>query len=140
MATKADFTEAEWDNLHKGATGSGMLVSLSDRGFTDTFKESSALAKHLAAARTNSTSLLVRDIAATHGTGFGVTSKPAAVESGTMDALRASVATLQAKAPDELEAYRAFVLELAEAVSAAAKGGDEAEAAAIAKIREALGA
>lgn len=39
MAGKADFTEAEWSAMHKGATGTGMLVSLSDRDFTDTFGE-----------------------------------------------------------------------------------------------------
>jgi hypothetical protein len=53
--------------------------------------------------------------------------------------LRASVALLQAKAPEELDAYRAFVRELATSVAAAAKGGDEVEAAAIAKIEAALG-
>ena len=71
MATKADFTEDEWDLLHRGASGSGALVSLSDRGFWDTFKETGALAKHVSQART-STSELVRELAATKGTGFGV--------------------------------------------------------------------
>ena len=37
MATKQDFTEAEWAALEKGVTGTGLLVSLSDRDFTDTF-------------------------------------------------------------------------------------------------------
>ena len=36
--------------------------------------------------------------------------------------LEESVATLQARAPDELESYRAFVLELAETVGKAAQG------------------
>ena len=45
---------------------------------------------------------------------------------------------LQAKAPDELAAYRCFVLDLAHSVAAAANGGDEAESAAIAKIEGAL--
>ena len=44
------------------------------------------------------------------------------------------MATLEAKAPDEVEAYKSFVLELAEAVGKAAGGGDEAEAAAVEKI------
>ena len=34
MATKADFTEAEWEQLRKGATGAGLLVSVSDRSFS----------------------------------------------------------------------------------------------------------
>jgi tellurite resistance protein len=49
------------------------------------------------------------------------------------------VSTLQAKAPDEVEAYKAFVLEVAEAVGKAAGGGDTAEAATIETIRSALG-
>jgi tellurite resistance protein len=48
------------------------------------------------------------------------------------------VSTLEAKAPDEVEAYKSFVLEVAEAVGKAAGGGDEAEAAAVEKIRSAL--
>jgi hypothetical protein len=49
------------------------------------------------------------------------------------------VQLLQSKAPDELEAYRSFVLELARSVAAAAPGGDQAEAGSIAKIESALG-
>ena len=48
------------------------------------------------------------------------------------------MSTLEAKAPDEVEAYKAFVLEVAEAVGKSAGGGDEAEAAAVEKIRSAL--
>ena len=64
---------------------------------------------------------------------------PDEVENGTIEALHAAVATLQAKAPDELEGYRAFVLELAESVGKAAGGGDQVEAATVEKIRAALG-
>ena len=34
--------------MQKGVTGAGMLVSLGDRDFTDSFGEAKALAKHLA--------------------------------------------------------------------------------------------
>ena len=60
------------------------------------------------------------------------------LESGTVEALRSAAALLRSKAPDELGCYRAFVLDLARSVSSAADGGDEAEAAAIAKIEQAL--
>ena len=70
MAGKADFTEQEWETLHKGVTGAGLLVSVSDRGFFDSFKEAGALAKHLAGARKDSSSQLVRELAETRGTGF----------------------------------------------------------------------
>ena len=62
------------------------------------------------------------------------------IESETLDTLRSAVEVLEAKAPEELEAYKSFVLEVAEKVGKAAGGGDEAEAATIEKIRSALGA
>ena len=72
------------------------------------------------------------------GMGFGAKSSPEAIESEALEALRSAVATLEAKAPDEVDAYKSYVLELAEAVGKAAGGGDEAEAAAVEKIRSAL--
>jgi hypothetical protein len=140
MATKADFTEDEWATLQRGLTGAGTLVALVDRGFFDTFKESGSLAKHLAQAHTSSPSALVRDIAKAHGTGFAMSAKPDEIESGTLDALRAAVALLTAKSPEDVDDYRATVVDIATAVSAAAKGGDEVEAAAIVKIKAAVGA
>jgi hypothetical protein len=137
MAGKSDFTEEEWEQLRKGATGAGMLVAISDRSFFDSFKEASSLAKHLAGGRENA-SQLVRELAAERGTGFGLTDSPQEVEAETTAALQASLQTLQAKAPDELEAYRAFVVELARSVGKAAGGGDEVEAAAVEKITAAL--
>ena len=137
MAGKADFTEEEWDTLRKGAVGAGMLVSASDKSFFDSFKEAGSLAKHMAGGR-DEQSQLVREIAKERGTGFGMTASKEELESGTFEALRSSVATLQQKAPDELDAYRQFVLEVASRVGRAAGGGDEAEAATLGKIKEAL--
>ena len=87
MAKKADFTEQEWDALHKGVTGAGLLVSLSDRSFFDTFKEAGALSKHVAKAKQTGSSELVRELAGVHGTGFGVTTSPDVVERETLEAL-----------------------------------------------------
>ena len=140
MAGKADFTEQEWETLHKGVTGAGLLVSVSDRSFFDSFKEAGALAKHLAGARKDSSSQLVRELAETRGTGFGVRSSPAEIESETLEALRSAVATLESKAPDEVEAYKSFVLDVAQSVGEAAEGGGEAEGAVVEKIRSVLAA
>ena len=139
MATKNDFTEEEWDALHKGVTGAGLLVSTSDRGFFDTFKEAGMLAQELGEARKSASSPLVRELAQTGGAGFGLGTSPTELESETLEALRSAVSTLEQKAPDEVEPYRAFVLEVAESVSQAAGGGDEAERATIDKIRDAMG-
>jgi hypothetical protein len=138
VAGKSDFTEEEWEQLRRGVTGAGLLVATSDRSFFDSFKEAATMAKYLAGSQ-GSDSQLVRELASEHGTGFGFTDSSKEVETGAMEALQAAVETLQAKAPDELEAYRAFVLELAESVGRAAGGGDGPEAAAIDEIRAALG-
>jgi hypothetical protein len=138
MAGKADFTSEEWEALQKGVTGAGVLVSLADRGFFDTFKEVGALAKHLAEARRESTSPLIRDLAEVRGTGFGFTSSPHEVETETLQALRSSMSTLQSKAPDDAPAYREFVLTVARSVGGAAKETAVAESDAIDKIEAAL--
>jgi hypothetical protein len=139
MATKTDFTEQEWETLEKGVTGAGFWMTIADRSFFDTFKESAALAKHLGAARQNSESTLVRDLGATKGTGFGWRSSPEEIEGETTAALQDAQQILEAKAPDELPAYRAFVLDVAESVGQAAKGGEAPEASTLEQIKSAVG-
>jgi hypothetical protein len=138
MAGKADFTAQEWESLQQGVTGAGLLVSLSDRSFFDTFKEAGALGKHIAQAKQSNSSQLVRELANIHGTGFGLTSSPDAVEAETLAALRSAKAALASKAPEELDSYRRFVVEVARSVADAAGGGEAAESGAIEKINAAL--
>ena len=132
-------SENDIETLRRGATGAGLLVALSDKSFLDSFKEAGALAKHLAAARGSSSSAVVREVAEGRSMGFGMTDQPAEIEAGTLDSLRESARILESKAPEELEAYRAFVLEVARSVSSAAGGGDEVEAETVEKIESALG-
>jgi tellurite resistance protein len=139
MAGKADFTEGEWKDLQQGVTGAGMLVSAAHRDFTDTFGEASTVAKQLAAHR-ESESQLVRELSETHSTGFGLVASPKEVVEGTINALRASVGVLREKAPDDLEAYRGLVLDVATAVAEAKGGVKDEETAAIERITAALGA
>jgi hypothetical protein len=138
MAKKSDFTEQEWEALQKGVMGAGLLVSLSDRGFFDTFKEAGALGKHVASAKKDNSSELVRELADVRGTGFGLTSSPDKVERETIEALQSAKAALEAKAPEELDSYRQFVVELAQSVAGAAPGGDAAEAGTVEKVRSAV--
>jgi hypothetical protein len=139
MATKADFTEDEWHALQKGVTGAGMLVSVSDADFTDSFGEASALAKFLGEQRQKNESGLVREIATVHGGGFGLTASREKVETETMAALRSAVTALSTKAPDEVAAYRQLVIDLAQAVAQAKGGVTETETKVIDSVREALG-
>jgi hypothetical protein len=138
MAGKADFTEAEWQTLEKGVTGAAMYVSLADASLFDTFKEAGALAGHLQEAHQKSSSQLVRDLAATHNTGFGMGTSAQELEKGTLEAIRAALAILQAKAPDEMPAYSALVVELADSVARAVSGVSPKENAALEKIKGAL--
>jgi hypothetical protein len=139
MAGKADFTEEEWNQLQHGVTGAGLLVSTAHRDFTDSFGEASTVAKQLLAHR-ESESQLVRELSGTRGTGFGLVASPKEVVEGTINALGAAVAVLREKAPDELEAYRNLVLDVATAVAEAKIGVKDEEKAAIERITAALGA
>lgn len=139
MAGKADFSEEEWEDLQKGVAGAGMLVSSAHRDFTDSFGEASAIARQLAAHQ-ESGSQLVRDLSSSRGTGFGLIAAPNEVVEGTINALGAAVTVLGEKAPDELEAYRDLVLDVATAAAEAKGGLRDEETAAIERIKSALGA
>jgi hypothetical protein len=139
MATKADFTEDEWKTMQKGVTGAGMLVSVGDRDFTDSFGEAGALAKYLVEERGKSESEFIRELANIHGSGFGLTASPQKIEAETLDSLRSATTILAVKAPDEASAYRQLVLGVADHVANAKGGVKEGEVATLDKIKEALG-
>jgi hypothetical protein len=139
MATRADFTDQEWEAMQEGIAGAGMFVAIVDRGFFDSFKEANALAHHLREAQEHSDSVHVRDLAAGHDRPFGMTDSPQEIEQGTTAALRQAVAALEAKSPEDLPAYRQLVLEVAEGVAEAAKGISQQENEALDSIRAALG-
>jgi hypothetical protein len=126
MATKTDFSETEWKALEKGLVGAGMLVSISDRDFTDTFGEASAMAKYIAGQHVASPSALVREISNSPGRPFGLTASPDKVRNETMDALHAAIAALKAKSPDDLAGYKDAVLGVSHAVAMAKGGGESA--------------
>jgi hypothetical protein len=140
MASKADFTEEEWKAMQKGVTGAGLLVSVSDRDFTDTFGEAGALARFLAEQHQSSGSELIRELAGVHGSGFGLTASPQKVEEETLASLGTALAALEAKAPDEVENYRRLVLDVADRVANAKGGLSPSETAAIGKVKDVLGA
>jgi hypothetical protein len=139
MAGKSDFTDTEWTALQHGLAGTLLLVSVSDPGLFDTFKEAGAAARHYGDARRSSESALVRDLAADPGLGFGFGMSPQELETQTLAALTSAAAAVQQKAPDELAAFRQFVVDVAQSVAGAAKGTSESETAVVAKIQGALG-
>jgi hypothetical protein len=139
MATKTAFTEQEWEALQQGVTGAGFMMALSDPSFFDSFKEAGALARHLNEARQSAESELIRELTETRSTGFGITDSQEEIERETTEALRTALQALETKAPEEVDAYRSFVLDVAESVGSAAGGGETAESGTLARIRAALG-
>ena len=150
MAGKADFTPDEWATMQRALVGAPLLVAVSDGTRFDLVKELGAIGERLAEARSGHGSDLVHELADLRGaqTGFRATMSKAQVEGPALAALRAAIATLTEKAPDELDSFKYFVLDLAKHTAAAARSGpfaavgplvSEAEAVAVDKIKAAIG-
>ena len=145
MTSKADFTPEEWDTVLEGPPSAGVIVAMAQHG--GTFRETFAIGKAYAEARQHhGESELLDEI---------VTAKPEVdhtryhsfeeLKEHGLQHLRDAVEVLRQKAtPEELGGYQRFVLTLADRVASAHRedGVDvsEHERAAIAEIREALGA
>ena len=69
---------------------------------------------------------------------FGFGKGPQQLETETLTALQAGASMLMEKAPEDADAYKQFVLEVAQSLAQAAKGTSAAESAEIEKIRSAL--
>jgi hypothetical protein len=141
LAGKADFTAEEWFTLQRAMVGGPILVSVAEGGFFESIREMMTLYQDLASAKNTYPSLLVRELAEVDGfdSGFKPRTAPGEIEGPALDALRAAAAILQAKAPEELDAYRDFVYQLALHVAQTARGVSPAEQAALAKIQQAMG-
>jgi hypothetical protein len=131
MARRDDFSEEEWNALERGVTGTALVLAAAEGGPLSALKEARAFAQQLGEARRTSGSALVQDLAGTTAAELRTLHAGADVEQETVDALRAAVATLEAKAPDELEPYRAFVRGIAAAVARAAGHPGAVERAAL---------
>jgi hypothetical protein len=141
MASKAMFTEDEWHTLQWAVTDTMGYLSMADKGFWDTFKEATAAAKFMAAAKADTTSPLVHDLAGDIKMGHdkALTHDMADMAGEVAARVRAAVGIVSAKAPEDLDAFKNFILGVAQATAAAAKGVDEHEAAAIENLKAALG-
>jgi hypothetical protein len=143
MATKADFSPEEWKQIVEGPVTAGFMALTAASG--GSFKETIALARAWTdARRAHGASQLLDDLAA---------EKPAfdrhryrtpeALHDEGLQRLGEAVELVRSKSPDDLAAYREFVLGVATKVAAAHKeGGQEVsppEQAALDAIRERLG-
>jgi hypothetical protein len=147
MTTKADFSDEEWKQVLEGPTSAGMIVTTAEHG--GTFRETFAMAgAYTDARKEHGASELLDEI---------VTHRPkterikAHSKEELKDAYLAEISTAvglvaDKATPEELGAYRLFVVTLSKKVAHAKKekgsedGVTEAEAAAITEIEGALGA
>jgi hypothetical protein len=141
MTGKADFTEEEWNTLREGPTSAGMVVLVSSKG--GSFRETWALAKTFAEARQQHGESELLDALVADKPDTPRFHSPEEAEQQGLERVRQAVALLQEKAPDDVDGYRQFVLEVAGRVAEAHKEGDQAvspeEQEAITKIESALG-
>jgi hypothetical protein len=142
MTAKADFTEEEWNTVREGPAAAGMIVLMAQGG--GSFRESWALAKTYAEAQKQpGSSALIDEIVADRPDVERHRSAEEQEQHG-LAGLREAIGLLEQKAtPDEVEAYRAFVLEVATRVAKAHEEEGEpvspAEEAAIEKVASSLG-
>jgi hypothetical protein len=141
MATKADFTPAEWQTLRWAVTDTMVYLSMADPGFWDMFKEANAAAHYIAAAKQTSESALVRQLAADikMKRDKEVSGNPADVSGEVVARVSEAVSIVSGKAPEDLEGFKVLVIGVARATAEAAKGTGATEAQAISKLEAALG-
>jgi hypothetical protein len=150
MTTKAEFNAEEWEQIASGPAIAGLIVVAAQRG--GTIRETIAMAKAYGEERENHTAELIGELASTPP-------KVDRKEFSSAEDLRTrglgkvteAVAALEAKAtPEEVDAYRAFSLAVAQRAAEADKSGgvlgiggervSDAERTALNDVAAALGA
>ena len=130
-----DYSDQERKTLRTAAFGAVLLVSSADPGMLDMLKETFAGSKAFAASSPE-----LRDVLKSGGIPKVSGGSAADVESNVLTALRESTTILQSKGQPELDGFRAVVPSAVDQVATAAGGGaNEAELAAIGKVKAALG-
>lgn len=150
MTAKADFNAEEWSQVAEAPPLAGLIVITAQRG--GTIRETMQMAKFWAAEREQHQGgeLLDALLAERPEVDPRKYENAEALRREGMEQLRSTVALLESKAePEEVEAYRGFVVGLAQRVAEAHKEGgvlgvggekvSDSESAALAEIAEALG-
>ena len=118
MTGKADFSEEEWTSILQGPPTAGMIVVTAQKG--GVFRETLALAKGYSAARDEhgQSELLDEIVSAKPSFDRGHSHSPEELRATGLEHLREAVGLLEQKAsPDEVAAYKRFVLDVARRVA-----------------------
>jgi hypothetical protein len=150
MTNKADFNAEEWSTVVEGPLLAGMRVVTADRG--GTIRESLAMGQVYAHARQRhgDSELLDQLVASPPSMDQERLRSAGDVGAASTQRLREALGVLEQKAtPEEVEAYKRFVVSVAEAVAKAHKEGgfagiggkevSESEQAALDEIAATLG-
>lgn len=149
MASKADFTNEEWELLRETAPGVGMAVIVSDRG--GMMRESFSMAKAYAEARKQpgASALLDELVEAKPDLDHGRYASTEELVEAALQRASAALALIAEKGtPEDVEQFRAFLWSVAEHVANARKEGfmgltgdrvSDAEEAALERIKGTLG-
>ena len=145
MTSKSDFTTEEWQLILEAPPSAGMIVVTAQRG--GSFRETIAMAKAYVEARKQhgESQLLDEIVEAKPERDHTHYHSPEELKQHGLQHLRDSVTLLERKAtPEEVEAYRRFILTLSHSVAAAHREHgqevSESEQAAINDITGALNA
>ena len=124
MTKKADFNAEEWQTVVEGPLLAGMRIVLADRG--GVIRESLALGKAYqdARGRQGESELLDELVSSPPSLDPGAMQKGADMEQHATTGIREAVEIVNAKAtPEEAEAYKQFILAIADTVANASKEG-----------------
>jgi hypothetical protein len=150
MTGKADFSPEEWERVLSAPPSAGLVVATAQRG--GTFRESFSIAKAYTEARKHhgDSELLDEIVSAKPEMDLKRYSSATELERDLLQKIRDAVALVGQKAtPEEAEAYRRFIVDLAARVAEAHREGflgltgervSEAEREAIERIKEAVAA
>ena len=141
MTGKADFTTEEWDLVREGPPTGGMVTLTAEKG--GTFRETWALAKAYAETRKEHGESELLDALVAEKPDMKRYSSPEELREAGLRRLTEAVELLDRKAtPEEVGAYKKFVLDVAARVAEAhheqGEAVSDAERAAIEKISAAL--
>ncbi|HET6374663.1 MAG TPA: hypothetical protein VFF88_01310 [Methylocella sp.] len=163
MAGKADFTAEEWKTLLESVMMAAIAVTAADpSGLWGTLKESLASAKAVIGAKNDpeATGLMKAVEAALETSEGRATARdglraalsgktPPEIVAAALDVLKAAASIVDAKAPPEAAAFKAWLRHISQAVAEASKEGgflgfggveiSEAEKATLAQISASLG-
>ena len=122
MTEKAAFNAEEWEKLVEAPALVALRVIAADRG--GTIRESLSLGRAYAAARSDGSGLFEEIVSSAPQVDPSGLKDPGALPRRAESAVREALALLEQKAtPEEVEAYRDFLLRVAETVARAHKEG-----------------